>query len=126
MDPLARSLVKRVGDHADDLQLELGIRPGAPADMFPDRARALEEMLREAPVDDHDLRVLLDVHPVEIAPLDDRDRHRLEIAGRQRIHERLHVFAVGGPVSLDGHRTVPFAAAQDRHVGKRRRGDARR
>src|SRR5207244_4403385 len=46
--------------------------------------------------------------------------HRLEIAWRHRVDERLHVFAVFGGVSFDGHRAVPLVARENRDRGERR------
>ena len=88
--------------------------------MTADGAPGAEEVGGEAPVDNRDLGVLLHVRPREVAPLENRDPHRLEIVRRQRVHERLHVFAVCRFVSLDGGAIVPFAAAQDRNCRHRR------
>src|SRR5438309_2370069 len=71
-------------------------------------------------------RVLLHVRQREVATLENRDSHRLEIFRRQRIHVRLHVFAVGRLVSLNGGSVVPLAAAQDWDGGQRRRRHASR
>ena len=62
----------------------------------------------------------LRVEAREVAALEERDAHRLEVAGRQRVHERLHVLAVLGLVPFDRHRAVPLVAGQDRHRGQRR------
>ena len=123
---LARTLVERVGHDADDLDGQLGLWPAAPPETFADGARALEEVLGEAAIDDRHGRVLLEVHPREVPAFEERDLHRLEVAGRQRVHERLHVFAVRSAVPLDRHRAVPLVPAQDGHGGHPGRRDARR
>ena len=70
------------------------------ADVPADRAPPLEEMLSEAAVDDRDRRLLLGIGRREVAPLEHRDLHRREVAGRERVHERLHVLAVGDRKSV--------------------------
>ncbi len=85
-----------------------------------------EEMLRELAVDDRDLRVLDDVRRPEVAAVEQLDAHRLEVAGRERVHERLHVLAVLGLVAFDRGGAVPFVAGQDRHAGMPGRLDPRR
>ena len=90
--------------------------PDAPADAFADGARALEEVLGEAAVDDGDASSSsLKSARVKVAALEDRDLHRLEVAGRQRVHERLHVLAVGRTGGPRPTSAVPLVAAQDRH-----------
>jgi hypothetical protein len=114
-DALARSFVQRVGHYADDLDVELRVRTRALADPPAKRALPLEEVLGKPAVDDGDLRVLLHVHRREVASLEERDLHRREIPGGQRVHERLHVFAILRVVAFHRHAAVPFIAAQNRH-----------
>ena len=57
-------------------------------------------------------------------PCEDGNVHGLEVARRQRVHERLHVLAVLRLVTLHRHRAVPLVAAQERHGGHARRPDA--
>src|SRR5439155_5731819 len=52
---------------------------------------------------------------IKIASLQNRDTHRLKVARRERIHERLHVFAVFGLVALNGCRTVPLVSMKQGH-----------
>ena len=125
-DALARPFVERVGDDADDLDVELRVGPVAPAEPLADRAGALEEVPRELLVDDRHSAAasgsassnwLYLIRFAEVPTFENRDLHRLEVAGRQRVHERLHVLAVGRLVALDRHRAVPLVAAQNRHGG---------
>ena len=71
-------------------------------------------MLRELAIDDGDARLFRRVEAREIAPLEHRNPHRLEVAGRERVHERLLIFAVRRLVTLDPHAAVPFIPRQDR------------
>ena len=97
---------------------ELGVRAGAAADVLADGALAREEVLGEPAIDDRDRAVLVDVlSSAEVASFEKRHPHRLEVAGRQRVHERLHVFAVVGLMTLDAHGAVPLVAGQNRHGG---------
>ena len=123
---LPRAFVERVGNDADDLDRQLGLRPTAPPETFADGARPLEEVLGETAIDDRHGGVLLEVHPREIAAFEERNLHRLEVAGRQRVHERLHVFAIRSAVPLDRHGAVPLVAAQNGHGSHAGRRDARR
>src|SRR5207247_3052567 len=125
-DTLARPFVQRVVDDADDLDVELGIRAATLSEVSTDSALIPEEIGGEALVDDRELRVLLHVRQREVATLENRDSHCLEIFRRQRIHVRLHVFAVGRLVSLNGGSLVPLAPAQDWDGGQRRRRRASR
>ena len=60
----------------------------------------------------------------EIAAGEHRHVHGLEVAGRQGVHERLHVLAVRGLVALDRHRAVPLVTGENRHRRRARRADA--
>src|SRR4030095_9475726 len=90
----ARTFIERVGDHADDLDRQLRIRTTASSKKLPERALAFEEVVGEFLVDDCDSRLLAEVALPEVAPFDERNVHRFEITGRQRIHEGLLVLAV--------------------------------
>ncbi len=128
----ARALVELVFDDADDLDVQLRLRPVAPADVAADDVDGLEEVLGELPIDDGDARpaVLVVVPPggligqPEVAAGQHLHAHRLEIPGRQRVHEGLHVLAVRGLVALDRHRAVPFVASEDSHLRGSRGADA--
>ncbi len=88
--------------------------------MPPDRALVAKEVPREAFVDDRDIRIILHVPAVEIAAFLDRESHGLEVAGRNRVHEGLHVLAILGGVAFDSRAAVPLVAAQQRHGGQPR------
>ena len=100
---------------------------------LPTTLTRLEEVLGEAAVDDRDARpgVGAVVPPrrliadLEVAAGEHRDVHGLEVAGRQGVHERLHVLAVGRLVALDRHRAVPFVAGEDGDRRGARGADAR-
>ena len=70
---LSRTLVERIGNDADDLDRQLGFWPDALPEVLADRARALEEVFGESPVDDRDLRILLEVQSREVAALEERN-----------------------------------------------------
>ena len=125
-DAFTRTFVERVLDDADDLDVELGLRAQPAAEPPADRALVAEEVLRELAIDDRDLRVLDDVRRPEVAAVEQLDAHRLEVAGRKRVHERLHVLAVLGLVAFDRRGAVPLVAGQDRHAGMPGRLDPRR
>ena len=121
---LTRSFVQRVVDDADDFDVERRVRTATLPQMPAHGALVPEEVPREAAIDDRDFGVLFHIHHGEVAALEHRDPQRREVASRERVHERLHVFAVGCLVTFDGSPIVPFAPAQDRHDGKRRRCQA--
>src|SRR5437870_4199543 len=66
-------------------------------------------------VDNDDLRVLVNIAGIEVAAFEYGNSHRLEKAGRRRIHESLYVFAVFRLVTFDSHRTIPLVAVKKRH-----------
>src|SRR5271165_2260102 len=84
-----------------------------------------EKVSSKASVDDRHVRVFAHVAPIEVAPFEQRDAHGLKIAGRDSIHERLHIFAILGWMALYGRPAVPFITAQQRFGGNAGRFDAR-
>jgi hypothetical protein len=98
---LARAFVERVGDDAYDLGVQLGLRTDAVSDALANGAGALEEVLGKLAVDDSDPGVLFEVGALKVPALENRDLHRREVPRRQRVHERLHVLAVGRTVAFD-------------------------
>ena len=83
-----------------------------------DSALIAKEVFREMLVDDGDLCVFPNIACVEVAAFQNRNSHCPEIAGRRRIHERLHVFTILGLVSFDGHLVIPFESMKERHARK--------
>src|SRR6185436_12046810 len=79
------------------------------------RALVLEEVLCEFLVDDGDRGFLLGIEAREVAAVEHSNPHRLEVARRDRVHERLHVFPVLRLVAFDRHGAVPFVAGQQRN-----------
>ena len=54
MHPLARAFIQRVAGDTDDFDVQLRLRPAAPADVLAERALIREVVLGEAAVDDGD------------------------------------------------------------------------
>src|SRR5207249_4674788 len=93
VDTLARPLVQRIRDDADDFDVQRRLGTVAEPDVLAERALAGKEMFRELTVDDRDGRLFLFVAHLfgipdpEVAPLEQRNLHRLEVARRDAIHE---------------------------------------
>src|SRR5262249_30731405 len=119
---------------ADDLERRrrAGVQPEP--DVPPDRILVAEEPLREALVDD---RVAVSVAapvalirvgrprrgalvaPVELASPQDRNPHRLEVAGADRIAVGISLLARLRVVPPDGHRAAPLVALEQADAGER-------
>ena len=120
---LGRRVVLRVADDADD---------GEPVgqcrrlDALADRIVARPDGPRERLVHDRDRRRLQIVAVGEIAALQNRDPHRLEVVGRHEVIARLRLRRRARPAGLRRVNAVVAAVAAERHgADQRRRFDAR-
>ena len=77
-----------------------------------------EEVPRKSFVHYRNLRVILHVPPIEVAPFPNGNAHRCEVTRRDGIHESLHVLSVLRLVSFHHGPVVPFIAMQERNRGQ--------
>src|SRR5436853_136594 len=83
---LARAFIGGIGNHSDDLDIELRSRCVSSADMAADGAFIPEIVLGKAVVDDRDFGIFDEVARVEIAAFENGRPHGREVAGRERVH----------------------------------------
>ena len=123
--PFTRAFVERIRNDADDFDCQLRLAAQCPSRHVCRSHFALEEVLGEALVDDRDGGLLFRIQSREVAPLEQRNLHRREVAGRQRVDEGLHVLVIPGLMPFHPHRAVPLVAGEDGHGGEPGRNDPR-
>src|SRR5262249_49000964 len=84
-DTFGRTFVQTIADDTDYLDVWLTARSEL-AQMATDSTLIAEEVLRKMFVDDCNLNVFPDISSIKIASFQNRNSHRLEVAGRWRIH----------------------------------------